>query len=176
MLELEVPLERMDAVWVNIGDVVTIHSDKRSLTWNGVVIRKSQFVDENTQSQEIFIRIRNLRNPSLLTGEYLVAEFPGHPVKNVMEIPRSSVFNTNEVFIVKEGRLKKEMINIVKINPRTLIFNGLSEGDTLIVQQLINVSEGTLVQVEKERAGPKEKKPGPAQDQQKKQRKSSDRS
>ncbi|MCK4748395.1 MAG: hypothetical protein KAT15_15195, partial [Bacteroidales bacterium] len=116
-------------------------------------IRKSQYVDENTQSQEIFIRIPYNRQQPLLAGEYLNATFPVRPINKVMEIPRNSVFNTNEVFIVRDGRLSKRQINVVKINERTLIFNGLTEGDSLVVQQLINVSEGTLVQLDKEPPG-----------------------
>ena len=46
---------------------------------------------------------------------------------------------------LREGRLAKKEINVIKINERTLIFNGLTEGDSVVVQQLINVSEGTLV-------------------------------
>lgn len=144
-LELEVPLERFDAAWVKIGDPVIIHSEKRSLQWKGSVIRKSRFVDENTQSQSIFIKVNNHSEPSLLAGEYLTASFPGHPVDNVMEIPRNAVFNTNEVFVINNNRLRKKVINIVKINRNTLIFNGLPEGDSLVVQPLINVYEGTVV-------------------------------
>ena len=148
-LELEVPLARADAAWVNIGDAVTVTSENGSLTWVGHVIRKSKFIDENTQSQEIYIRISNNSRQPLMAGEYLVATFPVRPIENVMEIPRNSVFNSNEVFQVREGRLVKQEINVIKVNERTLIFNGLQEGDTVVVQQLINVSEGTLVQVDK---------------------------
>ena len=165
-LELEVPLERADAAWVKIGNPVSINSERRSLSWKGTVIRKSQFVDENTQSQEVFVHVQNHTAQPLLAGEYLNAVFPVRPIEGVMEIPRNAVFNTNEVFLVEEGRLAKAKINIVKVNQRTLIFNGLSEGDSLVVQQLINVSEGTLVQVgEQERTGPAQGGPvgGPGQ-------------
>ena len=67
-----------------------------------------------------------------------------------MEIPRNAVFNTNEVFVVQDGRLAKKFIDVVKLNDRTLIFKGIPEGDTVVVQQLINVSEGTLVQTDKD--------------------------
>jgi hypothetical protein len=109
------------------------------------VIRKSKFVDENTQRQEVFVRLDNGGSQPLLAGEYLVASFPVRPIDNVMEIPRNAVFNFDEVFLVKSGRLAKARINVIKENERTLLFNGLDEGDTLVVQQLINVSEGTLV-------------------------------
>jgi hypothetical protein len=76
-----------------------------------------------------------------------------------MEIPRNSVFNSNEVFVVRQGRLAKKSIDVIKVNESTLIFNGIPEGDTLVVQQLINVSEGTLVQTDKE--DPEQNRQGP---------------
>jgi RND family efflux transporter MFP subunit len=164
-LELEVALIRADAAWINIGDVVQVESENGDLSWKGVVIRKGQFVDENTQRQTLFIQIPNDYKQPLLAGEYFVANFPLRPIENAMEIPRNSVFNTDEVFIVREGRLVKEKIDVIKVNERTLIFNGITEGDSLVVQQLINVSEGTMVQTEKSepgQRGPGEGKPGEA--------------
>jgi multidrug efflux pump subunit AcrA (membrane-fusion protein) len=149
-LELEVPLQRGDAVWVNQGDVVTIKAKDGTITWKGQVLRKSQFIDENTQSQTIFISIPYNHKQPLMAGEYFVAHFPVRPIEGVMEIPRNSVFNSNEVFVARSGRLAKELINIVKVNESTLIFNGLPEGDSVVVQQLINVSEGTLIQTDKD--------------------------
>ncbi len=159
-LELEVPLPRSEAVWINIGDPVSVTSENGSFSWDGHVIRKSKFVDENTQSQEIYIRISNNHQQPLMAGEYLVATFPVRPIKSVMEIPRNSVFNSNEIFLVREGRLSKKEINVIKVNERTLIFNGLQEGDTVVVQQLINVTEGTLVQVDKGTPGQRPGTPG----------------
>jgi len=106
------------------------------------------------------VEISNKKNQSLMAGEYLLATFPVRPIEHVMEIPRNSVFNANEVFLVREGRLVRKEINVIKENERTLIFNGLPEGDTIVVQQLINVSEGTLVQLDKETSGPGGGSPG----------------
>jgi len=151
LLELEVPLEKFDAEWVKIGDQVKVYSDSRKVDWQGKVVRKSQFVDLNTQSQEIFIRIKNDKKKPLLAGEYLKATFDGHPIKNVMEIPRNVVFNTNEVFLVKEGSVHKEIINIIKVNEKSLIFNGVDEGEVIVMQALINVLEGTQVEIQGEK-------------------------
>ena len=149
-LELEVPLQRSDAVWVNQGDAVSVISEDGTKSWKGQVLRKNHFIDENTQSQTIYISIPNNYKQPLMAGEYFVAHFPVRPIKGVMEIPRNSVFNTDEVFVARSGRLAKEKINIIKINNSTLIFNGLPEGDSVVVQQLINVSEGTLIQTDKD--------------------------
>ncbi len=160
-MELEVPLKRVDAAWIRVGDPVLVQSEKRALSWKGKVIRISPYVDEGTQSQEIFVQIPFDKRKPLLAGEYLKATFPVRPILGVMEIPRNSVFNSNEVFVIKNSRLAKRQINVIKENDRTLIFNGLSEGDSVVVQQLINVSEGTMVQIEGENPGAKPQgKPG----------------
>jgi len=159
-LEMEVPVVREDAVWIKLGDPVKVVSEARSLSWKGKVIRKSQFVDENTQSQTIFINITSDKNQTLLAGEYLQAIFPVRPIEDVMEIPRNSVFNSDEVFVVRQGRLAKEKIEVIKVNERTLIFKGIPEGDTIVVQQLINVSEGTVVQTDKDTPARPGKGPG----------------
>jgi len=145
LLELEVPLTISDARWVKTGDPVTISSDERSYTWEGIVSRKAQVVDEDFQSRKVYIRIRNNAAEPVLAGEYLTATFHGRPISGVMEIPRNAVFNTNDIFLVKSNRLVKEKVNVVKVNTNTLLLNGPSEGDTLVVQPLVNVFEGTQV-------------------------------
>ncbi len=161
LLELEVPLMRFDAAWVKIGDKVVVISENKAVKWTGVIKRKSQFVDESTQSQNVYVSIDNNTNHVLMSGEYLSATFPDIPVDNVMEIPRNAVFNTDEVFIVENKRLQNKTINIVKINTRTLLFNGLNEGDTLVTQPLINVYEGTIVTTSLDPKGPDKQEPGP---------------
>ncbi len=147
VLEMEVPLERFDAEWVEVGDQATIRSEKRNLTWQGTVVRKNQFVDPNTQSQGVTIKIKSRQDKPLLAGEYLSAKFPGHPVDEVMEVPRNVIFNTNEVFVVEDERLKKKTIDIIKLTEETLLLRGLNEGEMLVMEPLINVSEGTKVEI-----------------------------
>lgn len=148
LLEIEIPLERFDAEWVKIGDEVSLISDTRTNVWKAKVVRKSQFVDPNTQSQAIYLRFENGHGKSLLVGEYLKAIFPGHPIENAMEVPRNIVFNTNELFVITDDRIHKKQINIIKVNEKTLIFNGLKEGEVIVMQPLINVLEGTPVEIQ----------------------------
>lgn len=146
-LEVEVALERFHSEWVKVGDVVNVSSEKSRQGHQGKVVRKSAFVDKNTQSQLIFVSIEKASAKNLLNGEYVHVVFPGHPVPNAMEIPRNAVFNNDEVFVVVDGRLQKRSINIIKINTNTLIFNGVPEGEIVVVQPLIHVLEGTVVEV-----------------------------
>lgn len=153
LLEIEIPLERFDAEWVKIGDEVKLISDTRTQEWKAKVVRKSQFVDPNTQSQAIFLRFENGQGKTLLVGEYLKAIFPGHPIENAMEVPRNIVFNTNELFVVSDNRIHKKQIKVIKVNEKSLIFNGLNQGEVIVMQPLINVLEGTPVEIQGKNSG-----------------------
>jgi len=63
-------------------------------------------------------------------------------------VPRNIVFNTNEVFVVSDNRIHKKQINIIKVNEKSLIFNGLKQGEIIVMQPLINVLEGTQVEIQ----------------------------
>lgn len=149
-LELEVPVKKDDALWIRIGDAVSVMRPGDPVEWKGRVVRKGIFLDDDTQSQSLFIRLLNDKNHTLLNGEYLTARFPGHPVQQAMEIPRKAVFNEDEVFIVVDGRLERRNIDVLKKNENTLIFRGLEEGSLLVAQALVNVQEGVSVTTEKE--------------------------
>ena len=144
-LEVEVPIPNEQIKWIKIGDKVQVYSNNNNSVQPGVVIRKANYIDPNFQSRSIFVKIQNSTVNELLTGEYKKVVFPGQKINAAMEIPRSAVFNSNEVFVVIDGRLKKQVIDIVKTNETTLIFNGLKEGIKIVVEPLINVQENTQV-------------------------------
>lgn len=144
-LEVEVPVENFQSRWIKIGDKVQVFSTDQKSVKPGVVVRKSDFIDANTQSRSIFIKVLNSASEKLLSGEYLMVEFPGQKIQEAMELPRGAVFNSNEVFTVEEGKLKKRVIEVLKWNETTLIFNGLEEGTKVVSEPLINVKENSPV-------------------------------
>ncbi len=144
-LEIEVPVENLKSRWIKIGDKVQVFSSDQKSIKPGVVVRKSDFIDANTQSRSIFVKVLNSSSEKLLSGEYLMVEFPGQKIHGAMELPRGAVFNSNEVFTVIDGKLKKREIEVLKWNETTLIFNGLEEGIKVVSEPLINVKENSLV-------------------------------
>jgi len=144
-LELEVPLDIKDAKWVKIGDRVRI-TDENGIIYNrGIIRRISGDLDVQTQSISIFIGIKNRKDNPIYKGQYLTAVFENVEVKESMEIPRNSVFNSNNVYVINNGALKKETVNIVRLNEKTLFFNGINVNDTIVAEPLVNVTEGTKV-------------------------------
>jgi multidrug efflux pump subunit AcrA (membrane-fusion protein) len=158
-LEVEVPVKNDLSKWIKIGDKVQVFSKNRTSAMPGVVVRKSNFLDPRTQSRSIFVKVQHSANDILLAGEYKLVEFPGQKIKDAMEIPSNAVFNSNEVFAVIDGKLKKRVIDIIKVNETTLIFNGLPEGQKIVVEPLINAKENSPVGIIGEEE-PQTKNPG----------------
>ncbi|PSK84786.1 efflux RND transporter periplasmic adaptor subunit [Prolixibacter denitrificans] len=146
-LEVEVPVENRQSEWIKVGSPAIIHSTSRNKNWQGHVVRKADFVASSTQSRSIFVKVDPDNARDVLSGEYLDVEFKGQEIPDAMEIQRSAVFNSNIVFTVVDGRLKKEPINLIKYNEETIVFNGLEPGTELVVEPLINAKEKTEVEI-----------------------------
>ena len=146
-LECSIPIPVEEVKWVNMGARVMLTSEDGTQEWNGTVVRKSDYVDPNSQAVSVFISVQNDPENPLYEGQYMRAMFEGEVKGNAMEIPRRAVFNSNMVFVVKDSLLEKAEIHILKINQESMIFNGLTEGDYVVIEPLINVVEGTRVEV-----------------------------
>ena len=68
-------------------------------------------------------------------------------MRSTQELPRNAVFNHNQVFVINDNRLKKKIIEIVKVNERTIIFRGIEEGSVVVSEPLINALENSLVEI-----------------------------
>ena len=140
-VEVEVAVDAENADFIKIGDEVKLDGEG---IWTGKVIRISGYIDTQTQSQLVYVKVDGQKNMPL-PGQYLTGTFHGKLLADVMEIPRNAVFNFNEIYTLVDGRLKKKSLNVIKRNEETLIFNGLDEGTTIVVQPLIGVSDGSKV-------------------------------
>ncbi len=145
-LEIEVPVENANSQWIKIGDKVNVFSEDGSFSGKGDVVRISNYIETESQSRSIYVKVPNSTN-NFVYGQYLKVEFPGQKIDSAMEIPRSGVFNTNEVFVVIDGKLKKKSINILKWNESTLIFDGLEEGLNVVTEALVSVKENSPVNI-----------------------------
>ena len=149
LLELEVPVDLQDLPWISIGSKVEVLNEARTHHWQATVARVSEFIDPTTQAASVFVQVKNSADNPIYAGMYLIARFNGKSVSNSMEIPRQAVFNQDEVFIVVDSALRKHKINIRKVNRNTLIFNGIEEGTEIVVEPLVNLREGTLVETDR---------------------------
>ncbi len=149
-LELKVPIELKDIDNISMGTKVIMYQEgNERKKWNGVVVRKADFVDANTQSVNVYVSIDS-PNGDVYDGMYLRAVIPGKTVKEGMRIQRSIVQNKTEVFVVEDDRLQTRQINIAQITQDEVVFNGLEPGAMLVVDAPSNASNNMKVEIIKE--------------------------
>ncbi|MBI9057683.1 MAG: efflux RND transporter periplasmic adaptor subunit [Labilibaculum sp.] len=148
-LELQVPIESKEISWLNLNEKVDILDSQGEVIFTGKLVRKSDFVDQGTQSISVFVKLENTNGKELYQGQFLTARFNGKMIDNVMEIPRNAVFSSNKVFVVEGDILKAKVINVVKRNENTLVFNGLKEGEILVIEPPVKATENMQVQIKK---------------------------
>ncbi len=146
-LELEVPVKIDDIYWINVGDNVQASTKDGLYTWNGKVVRKSDYVDPSSQSITVFVALESTGSKPLYQGQYLKAVFAEQNLDESMEIPRNAIFNKEMVYTIEEGKLKKQRVNILKTNEASVLFSGLEPGTVVVIEPLVNAQEGTNTEI-----------------------------
>jgi membrane fusion protein, multidrug efflux system len=136
-LEIMVDVNTDDIRWIEMGSPARVRAEEQNDEWSGKVVRIGEYVNESTQSINVFLAINGSEKP-MYDGEYLEVKIPGKTVKEGMLIPRNAIFNNDQVYVLEDSLLKVNTINIVKINSETAIFNGLPEGSEIVVEPVVN--------------------------------------
>lgn len=134
--ELKVSVETKDIPWIQVGSPVQIYSEESQQGWEGEVNRISDYVNQNTQSVDVFVSIFS-NGQKIYDGQFFKASVPARTVENGMIMPRNAIYNGSEVFVLEDSLLKVRDINIIRLTEEDAIFNGLEEGDQLVVEPLL---------------------------------------
>lgn len=148
--ELKVSVETRDISWIQEGAEVKIYSDETQQYWDGEVLRISDFINQNTQSIDVFLAIQS-NGERIYDGQFLQAAIPARVIKDGMIMPRSAIYNRSEVFVLEDTLLKVKKINVVRLEQESAIFTGLEEGEALVVEPLINAHNNMVAKKLEER-------------------------
>jgi membrane fusion protein (multidrug efflux system) len=135
--ELQVAVETSDVAWIQEGSPAQVYSDETQQNWEGRITRISDFVNENTQTVDVFITIYP-NGQKIFDGQFMRAAVPSRTVKDGMIIPRNVIYNGNEVFVLQDSLLSVQRVNIFRTDQEIAIVNGLKEGSDLVIEPLIN--------------------------------------
>ncbi|MBV6645840.1 MAG: efflux RND transporter periplasmic adaptor subunit [Cyclobacteriaceae bacterium] len=137
LYELQVSVETKDVPWIQEGAPAKVFAEETQQLWEGQVSRISDFVNQSTQSVDVFVAIRP-SNQRIYDGQFMQAAIPARIIKDGMIIPRNAIYNNNEVFVLEDTLLKTKKIDIYRLSEEVAIFGGLEACDELVVEPLIN--------------------------------------
>ena len=125
-------------------------------SWNARVVRTEGIIDVNSRILYVVAELKGdeLYSPDdgthITIGQFVSAEIEGQTFENVVQLPRESLRQGNQVLIVDEdNKLRTRMVEILETNNEYIVVSsGVNEGDIVNVSQLALSVDGMLVETE----------------------------
>jgi len=167
-VEIEVPLEDKDLAWFEIPDnissgavsgngaVAKVEADFAGgrHEWTGTVVRTTGQVDKASRLVSVVVEVDKPFDSSngkvaLMPGMFVEVLIEGKVLKNAVAVPRYAVRGRNEVWIVREGRLNIETLDVVRMDKEfAYVSGGLEDGMMIVVSSIDTVVDGMAVRTE----------------------------
>lgn len=140
--ELEAAVNVADIDLVSSGNSVIISSDAVGGEWKGRIVRISDRIDPATQTVKVFIGVsgKNLRE-----GMYMDAEIEGRKISDVVELPRSLLVSSDEVYVIKDSMLRLQKIDPVYFSSSSMVVKGIPDETLLLNESVIGAYDGMKV-------------------------------
>lgn len=139
-MEASVPTREMGQL--KIGQKITLTSKELPGTWTGEVVRFNKIVDPSTQSIQVYLKVQG---QDLAEGLYLSGELESEPLSNVVEIPRSVIYDNQFVYVVKDSTLVKQPIDLQRFTSTSALVSGLPDGAEIMMENMPSAYEGMKV-------------------------------
>lgn len=128
-------------------------------TWTGEVVRTEGQVDPKSRMVNLVVRVEGVHSPSggsvpLLPGTFVEVRIFGRTLEEVVPVPRYAVHNRDEVWVVREDRLRVQKVRVLR-RERDWVYvsDGVEEGEPIITTAMDVITDGMKVQVAREHNG-----------------------
>ncbi|MEQ8216796.1 MAG: HlyD family efflux transporter periplasmic adaptor subunit [Arenibacter sp.] len=142
--ELEVAISKTYSDLLNVGEVVELKSIDKNKTYQGKVTRINGRVDLASQTITAFIEVKD---PDLREGMYLEAHLKAKEEPNAIEINRSLLLETEQIFVVRDSVLDLIPVKPVYFSDNRVVLKDVPDGITILSKPVMGAYAGMLVKV-----------------------------
>lgn len=142
--ELEVAIRKSFSDLLQPGENVTLTNLERTQTFEGTVSRINSRIDQDSQTIQVFI---NIKDEDVREGMYLEAQLEARNVEDAIEIPRELLVAQNKVYVVRDGTLVLVEVEPVYNSSEKVVIKGLQDGAYLINSPVPGAYSGMLVEI-----------------------------
>jgi len=142
--ELEVAISKTYSDLLNVGEVVELKSIDRNKTYNGKVSRINGRVDLDSQTITAFIEVKD---PDLREGMYLEAYLKAKEEVDAIEINRSLLLETDQIFVVRDSVLDLIPVKPVYFSDSKVVLKDVPDGLSILSKPVMGAYSGMLVKV-----------------------------
>lgn len=121
--------------------------------WEAEITRTDSTFDLNTRQIDVIAKVvdpfgRKDDKPSLKIGQFVNARIQGRTVEDVFVIPNKSIREGSYTYVVRDGRLAKQNVNILwQDDKNTLVSRGLSDNELVVTTSLNSTLAGALAKL-----------------------------
>ena len=132
---------------MNFDSPVLFRSNEFAGEWQGLIRRVGRSITLQTQSVPLYVELTDRPGGQLPEGVFFEADVPGKVIEDAFEVPRRALYDEQYVYLVRDGRLEYQAIEIARLQKETAIIKGgLANGDTLVIEPLQGVAPGMLAE------------------------------
>lgn len=142
--ELEVAISKTYSDLLNVGEVVQLKSIDNNKTYQGKVTRINGRVDLASQTITAFIEVKD---PDLREGMYLEAHLKAKEEPDAIEINRSLLLETEQIYVVRDSVLDLIPVKPVYYSDNSVVLKDVPEGITILSKPVMGAYAGMLVKV-----------------------------
>lgn len=160
--EVRLPLLASDVPFVAYGQDPEGNWQQLTLTasfgnvkhnWQARLARLERRVDEQTR---VFFLVAQVDQPYdttlhghiLAMGLFVEANFAGAPIENAVRLPRSALHRSSFVYLLREGRLQRQTVSLLRKEGDSVIVGGLNAGDPVVLTRLDLMVDGMAVRTD----------------------------
>ncbi len=132
---------------------VTNRIGNTSQSFNGYISRSEGVFNTSTRQTYVVAHIddpygkRTDGSPPLKIGQFVTAEIQGKTLADVYVVPNSAVYQGSYIFIAEDNIIQRREINLLwQDNDNTVIDQGITEGEIIVLTPLNETISGTQIQ------------------------------
>lgn len=137
-LEVTVPVFPSDLKWIVKGDKVQITNDD-GVAKTATVSRIADFVDEATQSVNVYLTYQSNTKTGFLQGEYVNVGFKNSAITG-FEIPREALIDGSFLYELRNNKLEKTEIKVLRQLNDSYVITGVEEGKIVVMESLASIN------------------------------------
>jgi RND family efflux transporter MFP subunit len=162
MAEVRLPVVAADVPYVRFGEdkagnwqQVTLTASFGSVdySWQARLARLERRVDAETR---VFFLVAEIDHPydlskqprALAMGLFVEATFKGDSIDNAVRLPRSAVHGSSHVYVVRQGKIYRQGVELVRREQDSVIVRGLASGARVVLSRLDLMVDGMAVALE----------------------------
>lgn len=140
--EMEISVSKSYANVLKIGEQVHLSNLDKTQEYQGTITRVNGSIDATTQTISLFIEVKD---PNLKEGLYLDANINAESVDNAIEIDRSLLLESHEIFVVKNGALSLMSAKPIHFSDTKVILQNIPNGTIILKSPIPGAYAGMLV-------------------------------